>query len=116
MYTSVITCCENFQPTTEPMIPTNLPTRSWEKAASDLFELKVTPHIVVVDYFSCYTEVMKLTTTSAAILKAIFSRHDIPDSLTTDNGTQYALLVSFQNPITSLTRGKWRSRACSYNC
>ena len=88
------TCCENFQITTEPMIPTELPKRPWEKVASDLFELKGTPYIVVVDYFSRYIEILKLTTTTSAsiisALKAIFSRHGIPDSVTTDNGPQYA--------------------------
>ena len=80
------------------------------KVASDLFELKGTPHIVVVDYFSRYIEVMKLTTTtSAAIisaLKAIFrgmaflTRWQLIMVL---NMPQQSL-VSFQNPITSLTR------------
>ena len=60
--------------------------------ASDLFELKGIPYIIVVDYFSRYIEIMKLNTTiSASIitaLKAIFSRHGIPDVLVTDNGPQ----------------------------
>ena len=75
------TCCENFQITTEPMIPTELLKRPWEKVASDLFELKGIPYIVVVDYFSRYIEILNLTTTTLAciisalkaILKARYS-------------------------------------------
>ena len=88
------TCCRDFPITTQPLIPTKLPRRPWEKLASDLFELKGTPYIIVVDYFSRYIEIMKLTTTTSAsiisALKAIFSRHGIPDILITDNGPQYA--------------------------
>ena len=42
------------------MIPTELPKRPWEKVASDLFKLKGTPYIVVVDHFSHYIEILKL--------------------------------------------------------
>jgi len=77
----------------EPMIPTKLPGRPWEKLASDLFELKGTPYIIVVDYFSRYIKILKLTTTTSTsvtlALKTIFSRHGIPDTLVTDNGPQY---------------------------
>ena len=88
------TCCKDFPNTTQPMIPTKLPERPWEKVASDLFELKGTPYIIVVDYFSRYVEVLKLTTTTSAsiitALKTTFSRHSIPDTLVTDNGPQYS--------------------------
>ena len=58
------TCCRDFPITTQPLIPTKLPERPWEKVASDLFELKGTPYIIVVDYFSRYIEILKLTTTT----------------------------------------------------
>ena len=45
------TCCGDFQITTQPMIPTKLPESPWEKVASDLFELKGTPCIIIVNYF-----------------------------------------------------------------
>ena len=76
------------------MMPTKLPQRPWEKIASDLFEFKGKTYIIVVDYFSRYIEILKLSTTSSAsiitALKSIFSRQGIPNVLVTDSGTQYA--------------------------
>ena len=50
--------------------------------AADLFELKGTNYIVVVDYFSRYFEVKSLAFTTAATvvvaLKSIFSSHGVP--------------------------------------
>ena len=50
--------------------------------------------MVVVDYFSRYPEVIKLksTTSNSVInaLKAMFSRHAIPQTLVSDNGPQYS--------------------------
>jgi len=70
------TCSRDFPIATQPMIPTNLPEKPWEKVASDLFEMKGTPYIVVVDYISCYTKILKLTTTIStsiiSTLKTIF--------------------------------------------
>ena len=89
------TCCRDFLITTEPMMPTKLPQRPREKIASDLFEFKGKTYIIVVDYFSRYIEILKLSTTSSAsiitALKSIFSRQGIPDVLVIDNGPQYAL-------------------------
>ena len=49
--------------------------------------------LVVIDYYSRYyeIEVMKSTTTSKVIerLVEIFSRHGLPESLTSDNGPQF---------------------------
>ena len=62
--------------------------------ASDLFEHKKSTYLLVVDYFSRFVEIEKLTsTTSSSVithLKAIFSRHGIPATLITDNGPQYS--------------------------
>jgi alpha-D-ribose 1-methylphosphonate 5-phosphate C-P lyase len=61
--------------------------------ASDLFELDKTTYLLIANYFSRYVEVQTLTsTTSASIirtLKAIFARHGIPETFTSDNGPQY---------------------------
>ena len=88
------TCCRDFPITTQPLIPTKLPERPWEKVASDLFELKGTPYIIVVDYLSRYIEILKLTTTTSSsiivAMKSIFSRHGIPNVVVSDNGPQYA--------------------------
>ena len=62
--------------------------------AADLFELKSAQYLLVVDYFSRYPEVYKLTsTTSDAIIKpleSILARHGVPEVLQSDNGPQFA--------------------------
>ena len=78
----------------EPLMTTPLPDYPWHILGSNLFQLKGDHYLLVVDYFSQYPEVVKLTsTTSAAViiaLKAIFSRHGIPEVFQSDNGPQYA--------------------------
>ena len=60
----------------------------------DLFELKRIDYLLVVDYFSTFVEVVKLsTTTSSSVisrLKPMFARFSIPAVLVTDNGAQFA--------------------------
>ena len=77
----------------EPLLPTPLPTQFGEKVGSDLFELAGITYLLVVDYFSRYPEVIKLTsTTSKSIitaLKSIFSRYGVPQVLMSDNRPQY---------------------------
>ena len=79
--------------TTEPLLPTSLPNHSWERVASDLFDLKGITYLLVGDYYSRYVEIQKLsTTTSTSVitaLKAIFSRHGIPTTFVSDNGPQF---------------------------
>ena len=78
----------------EPLLQSPLPSHPWERVASDLFEHKKSTYLLVVDYFSRFVEIEKLTsTTSSSVithLKAIFSRHGIPATLITDNGPQYS--------------------------
>ena len=78
----------------EPLMSTALPQYPWQMLGSDLFELKGTSYLLVVDYFSRYPEVIRLTsTTSAAVitaLKSMFSRHGIPECFRSDNGPQYS--------------------------
>jgi len=80
-------------PRREPLIRSSLPANPWETVAADLFELKGISYLLVVDYFSRFPEVVKLTsTTSTAIiqaLKAIFSLHGIPTVFRSDNGPQF---------------------------
>ena len=60
------TCCENFQIHSEPMIPSTLPQRPWEKIGTDLFEFKGKSYLLLVDYFSRYIEVTKLSSTTTS--------------------------------------------------
>ena len=44
----------------EPLHPHQLPQRPWQRVATDLFEWKKRPHLLVVDYYSRYPEVAEL--------------------------------------------------------
>ena len=83
--------CSKF-PTTnrnEPMIPHEIPSRPWEKLGVDYFTLSNQDHLIIVDYFSKYPEVISMSskTTQATIkvMMSVFSRHGIPDTVIADN-------------------------------
>ena len=70
-----------------------LPDRPWSRVAADQFTLHGKEYIVLVDFYSDFTEVQKLEeNTSSSVIeffKEQFSRHGIPDTLTTDNAPQF---------------------------
>ena len=84
-------CVKEARQKKEPLMPTKLP---WQVIGTDLFEIKGVHYLITVDYFSRYPEVNKLTTTtSSAIitaLKAVFSRHGLPEVVRSDKGPQYS--------------------------
>ena len=88
------TCSKRSTPPVEPMIASELPDYPWQKVGADLFELKGIKYLLLVDYFSRYIEVVKLSATTSgtiiSVLKAIFSRYGIPERLISDNGPQFA--------------------------
>ena len=67
----------------EPLLTTPLPDYQWQILGTDLFTLKREQYLVVVDFFSLYPEVVKLSSTLSACviaeLKSVFSRHGIPE-------------------------------------
>ncbi|UYV75322.1 hypothetical protein LAZ67_12003488 [Cordylochernes scorpioides] len=69
----------------EPLIPTNFPTRPWQKIGMDLLKFenkwldRLTASVVVR---SC---------------KSIFARHGIPETVVSDNGTQFGAAREFAN-------------------
>ena len=79
---------------TEPLIPSELPERPWQKLGADLFTLKGKTYLLVVDYYSRYVEVANLSLTKSADivvhLKSMFARHGVCEILVTDNGPQFA--------------------------
>ena len=87
-------CVKERPPRKEPLISTLLPDYPWQKIASDLFTLEGKNYLLACDYFSQYPEVIQLTSTTSGsiitVLKAIFSRHGIPEELVSDNGPRYA--------------------------
>ena len=86
--------CEQYVPQAkEPLITIPLPSHPWERIGADLFELNKATYLIVIDYFSRYAEVIKLTSTTSksviAALKSMFSRHGIPALFVSDNGPQF---------------------------
>jgi transposase InsO family protein len=86
-------CCKHRSNPVEPLIPMATPAGPWQCLAADLFEFWSSSYLLVVDYYSKYTEVMSLDqTTAAAIItkmKNILARHGIPLTVVTDNGPQF---------------------------
>ena len=78
----------------EPLISSPVPEYPWQVVGSDLFELNGSTYLLVADYLSRYPELVKLTSTTSnsiiSSLRAIFSRHGIPETMRSDNGPQYA--------------------------
>lgn len=78
----------------EPLMPTQLPDRPWQKVGADLFVLKDKTYLLVVDYFSRYIEIAQLSPTRSTNvithLKSMFARHGIPETLISDNGPQFS--------------------------
>ena len=76
----------------EELIPIDA-THPWEVVGSDMFHLRGDEYLFVVDYYSSYTIIRKLSsTTSGAIvskLKLIFPEFGIPDIFIIDNARQY---------------------------
>ena len=71
-----------------------MPDHPWQTVATDLFEWKNSSYVLVVDYYSRYIEVAKLSsTTSTEVikhLKSFFSQHGLPQTVVSDNGPQYS--------------------------
>lgn len=89
-----ICACEAQIPV-EPLLMTELPSRPWQRVAADLFQWQNGNYLVMIDYFSRYTEVCSLQgSTSAkqtiARFKAVFARYGCPEVLVTDNGPQFS--------------------------
>ncbi len=76
------------------MIAQPSPTIPWDTVATDLFYWNNSNYLLVVDYYSRYFEIAKLSDTKSSTvvtyMKSIFARHGIPREVKSDNGPQYA--------------------------
>ena len=54
-------CCKHQSQRAEPMLSSSLPELPWQKIGTDLFEWKQNHYLLIVDYFSRFIEVSKLT-------------------------------------------------------
>ena len=78
----------------EPLHLHDVPSCPWQKVGTDIFTISGRNYLVMVDYFSRFFEVYYLQEiTSADVitkLKHHFARHGIPDTVISDNGSQYS--------------------------
>ena len=88
--------CLERQPTqiSEPLMPSALPERPFQKVGVDIFEFRSSHFLVQVDYYSRYIDVTCLPSLSSATvigkLKTFFSHHGVPETVISDNGTQFS--------------------------
>ena len=78
----------------EPLQQHDFIARPWSKVGADLCVIDSRELLVVCDYYSNYIEVSRLTRATSSsvirVLKEIFARYGVPDTLVTDSGTQFA--------------------------
>ena len=76
------------------MCASELHSHPWQKARTDLFTWRQHTYLLVIDDYSRFIEIAKLSSmTSEEVithLTSIFARHGIPQLVVSDNGTQYA--------------------------
>ena len=81
-----------------------MPDTPWAKIAADIFEFQGRSFLLIVDYFSKYPEVLKLSDkTSGTVIakfKGVFARHGIPTELIADH-------VPFASAETAQFARKW---------
>ena len=87
-------CCKTQKQGAELLRPSALPDLPFQKVATDLFEWNNKTYLLVVDYFSLFIEIAKLTGSTAADVinctKSIFARHGVPEVVISDNSPQYS--------------------------
>ena len=78
----------------ESLNPHPVETRPYSKVGVDICEYAGKSYLVIVDYYSSYPEIALLTriNSSAVIdaLKSCFARHGIPETVFSDNATQFS--------------------------
>ena len=94
MVSSCEVCCQHHSQRAEPLIPSELPQLPWQKVGMDLFDYKGSTYLLILDYYSRFIEIAKLSKTTAGDVinhcKSIFARHGIPEMVISDNGPQFA--------------------------
>ncbi|KAE8737488.1 hypothetical protein FOCC_FOCC017048 [Frankliniella occidentalis] len=86
-------CAKHRPQPVEPLMPSTVPERPWQRLAADLCQRGAHHYLVVVDYYSRYPEVARLSSLTAAAvinkMRDILARHGVPEELRTDNGPQF---------------------------
>ena len=82
------------KPDPEPLTSTELPDGPWQLVSADLIDVENGYHLlVVIDYFSWWSDVAVLrntsTTTVICCMERFFVTHGLPHSMRTNNGPQF---------------------------
>ena len=94
----MIECCricnEHKKNHIELLIPTPFPDRPWQTIGLDFFKLKSVDYLIVVDYYSRFIELGAMNKNKTIpevlrVLKSLFARHGIPETLRSDNGPPF---------------------------
>ncbi|CAK1599497.1 unnamed protein product [Parnassius mnemosyne] len=90
-----VVCRENSNNSSkEPMIAVSIPNLPWSKIGTDIFQYGKKSYLIIVDYYSCFTEVALLHETNSKsvinVLRENFARYGIPDIAISDNGPQFS--------------------------
>ena len=88
--------CQKFmkRQVAEPLKPHMIPDRSWEVLGTDLFVYQGSNYLVIVDYYSKFPIVRKITgkcdgPAIVRTMKQVFSEVSIPKKVISDNGPQF---------------------------
>ena len=77
----------------EPLQSHPTPVVPWHTVAIDLFETKNPKYLLIVDYYSRFPILHKLSSTTARVLiqemKALFAELGVPSVIVSDGGPQY---------------------------
>ena len=77
----------------EPLHHHEVPTRPWSKLAADIFQFENELYLLIVDYYSEFFEISKLSDMKSSTVithcKSQFSRHGIPDIFMSDCAKQF---------------------------
>lgn len=88
------TCAIHRPEQKEPLLPSALPERPWERLGMDLLDLNGKLYLTVVDCYSRSIEVKPLSRGTSAEtihqMKSTFATHGIPDVVMSDNGPEFA--------------------------
>jgi len=86
-------CIEDRTDRKEPLIPSEFPSRPWQKVGLDLFKLSGKWYLVLEDFYSRFPEVREMRSLTAResveICKSFFSRHGVPEEVRSDCGSQF---------------------------
>lgn len=86
-------CIQETRGVREKLMPSDFPTRPWQRVAMDLFKCQGRWYLIITDFFSRFFEIALLERlTAAAVInhcKSIFARHGVPELVRSDNGTQF---------------------------